>query len=221
MPTTDIMTRSTTTRRFIARVLDGAASLLESRPPAFSRIVEHDGAWVERVRIEGATRPLQHGGALWMPTITDDLQKLRVPCRAADVFGRTRTREQQVPIIDALVNNNQYFAQVNIPNKGALAGVADDVVVEVPALVNAKGIQPLRVHPLPPKIQLEMILPEVLEMERELLAFKTGDRTMLLWEALNSPQTHSYDQAVAVLNDLLDAPELQEAAERYQWPKGW
>ena len=84
-----------------------------------------------------------------------------------------------------------------------------------------KGIQPLRVHPLPPKIMLEMILPEVLDMERELLAFKTGDRTMLLWEALNSPQTHSYDQAMAVLNDLLDAPELQEVAERYQWPKGW
>ena len=66
-----------------------------------------------------------------------------------------------------------------------------------------------------------MILPEVLDMERELLAFKTGDRTMLLWEALNSPQTHSYDQAMAVLNDLLDAPELREVAERYQWPKGW
>jgi alpha-galactosidase len=136
-------------------------------------------------------------------------------------LGGEKTREQQVPIIDGLVNNNQYFAQVNIPNKGALAGVADDVVVEVPALVNAKGIQPLRVHPLPPKILLEMILPEVLDMERELLAFKTGDRTMLLWEALNSPQTRSYDQAVAVLNDLLDAPELLEVSERYQWPKEW
>ena len=66
-----------------------------------------------------------------------------------------------------------------------------------------------------------MILPEVLDMERELLAFKTGDRTMLLWQTLNSPQTRSYDQAMAVLNDLLDAPELQEVAARYQWPKGW
>jgi alpha-galactosidase len=138
-----------------------------------------------------------------------------------EALGSEKTREQQVPIIDGLVNNNAYFAQVNIPNKGALAGVADDVVVEVPALVNAKGIQPLRVQPLPPKIQLEMILPEVLDMERELLAFKTGDRSMLLWETLNSPQTHSYDQAMAVLNDLLDAPELQEVAKRYHWPKGW
>lgn len=136
-------------------------------------------------------------------------------------LGGEKTREQQVPIIDGLVNNNEYQAQVNIPNKGALAGVADDVVVEVPAIVNVKGIQPLRVHPLPPKIMLEMILPEVLDMERELLAFKTGDRSMLLWNVLNSPQTTSYDQAVAVLDDILSAPGMEEVAAHYQWPKGW
>lgn len=133
-----------------------------------------------------------------------------------EAFGSEKTMEQQVPIIDGLVNNNEYVAQVNIPNKGALAGVADDVVVEVPAIVNAKGIQPLRVHPLPPKIMLEMILPEVLEMERELLAFKTGDRTMLLWAALHSPQTRSYEQAAAVLDELLAMPGNEELAARFQ-----
>jgi alpha-galactosidase len=138
-----------------------------------------------------------------------------------EAFGSEKTREQQVPIIDGLVNNNEYQAQVNIPNKGALAGVADDVVVEVPAIVNVKGIQPLRVQPLPPKILYEMILPEVIDMERELLAFKTGDRTMLLWNVLNSPQTESYDQALAVLNELLETPGYAETAAFYQWPKGW
>ncbi len=138
-----------------------------------------------------------------------------------DAFGREKTREQQVPIIDALVNNNEYAAQVNIPNHGALPGVADDVVVEVPAIVNAKGIQPLRVPPLPPKIMLEMILPEVLDMERELLAFRTGDRSMLLWNVLNSPQTRSYEQAVAVLDDLLSMPGHEELAARFQWPEHW
>ena len=33
------------------------------------------------------------------------------------------------------------------------------MVVEVPAIVNVKGIQPLRVQPLPPKLMLEQILP--------------------------------------------------------------
>lgn len=138
-----------------------------------------------------------------------------------EAFGSQKTREQQVPIIDGLVNNNEYFAQVNIPNKGALAGVADDVVVEVPAIVNAMGIQPLRVHPLPKKIMLELILPEVLDMERELLAFESGDRSMLLWSALHSPQTKSYEQAAAVLDDMLSMPGNEELAARFQWPDGW
>ncbi|ABU58529.1 family 4 glycosyl hydrolase [Roseiflexus castenholzii] len=138
-----------------------------------------------------------------------------------ETFGSEKTREQQVPIIDGLVNNNEYVAQVNIPNHGALPGVADDVVVEVPAIINAKGIQPLRVPPLPRKIMLEMILPEVLDMERELLAFKTGDRSMLLWSVLNSPQTRSYEQAVAVLDDLLAMPGHEELATHFRWPETW
>lgn len=125
-----------------------------------------------------------------------------------------------MPIIDGLVNDNEGYFQVNVPNRGALAGVPDNVVVEVPALVNMKGIQPLRVEPLPNKILYEQILPEWLDMERELLAFKTGDRSMLLWNALDSHQTHSYDQAVAVLEELLAMPGHAEAAAHYRYATG-
>jgi alpha-galactosidase len=134
-----------------------------------------------------------------------------------EALGAQKTREQQVPIIDGLVNDNEGYFQVNVPNKGALAGVADNVVVEVPAIVNKKGIQPLRVEPLPEKILYEQILPEWLDMERELLAFKTGDRAMLLWSTLNSPQTRSYDQAVAVLDALLAMPGHADLAAHYRY----
>ena len=139
--------------------------------------------------------------------------------RVGDLIGREKTREQQVPIIDALVNNNGGFFQVNVPNKGALDGVADDVVVEVPAWIDDAGIHPLRATPLPRKIMLEQILPRVLEMERELEAYKTGDRSMLLYNVLMSPQTTSYEQAVAVLNDLLALDGLRELAEHYAGPR--
>ena len=132
-------------------------------------------------------------------------------------LGGERTREQQVPIIDGLVNGNEGFFQVNIPNRGALAGVPDNVVVEVPAIVNKIGIQPLRVEPLPEKILYEQILPEWLDMERELLAFKTGDRAMLLWNTLNSPQTRSYDQAVEVLEALLAMPGHEDLQAHYEY----
>jgi alpha-galactosidase len=134
-----------------------------------------------------------------------------------EAFGAEKTREQQVPIIDGLVNDNEGYFQVNVPNKGALAGVPDNVVVEAPAVVNKIGIQPLRVKPLPEKILYEQILPEWLDMERDLLAFKTGDRAMLLWNTLNSPQTRSYDQAVAVLDALLAMPGNAAMREHYQY----
>jgi alpha-galactosidase/6-phospho-beta-glucosidase family protein len=138
----------------------------------------------------------------------------------AEFFGTEKTREQQVLIMDGLVNNNQSQIQVNVANCGALPGVPDDVVVEVPAIVNSKGIQPLRVDPLPPKIMLECILPAILRMERGLLAFKTGDRSLLLYNALDSHQTRSYDQAVAVLDDLLGLEANAEMNEYFEWPDG-
>src|SRR5690606_9982722 len=118
-----------------------------------------------------------------------------------------------------LVNDHEGQFQVNVPNHGALAGVPDNVVVEVPAIVNKKGIQPLRVHPLPPKIMVEQILPEWLDMERELLAFKTGDRSMLLWSTLNGPQTRDYNQGANVLDALLEMEGMEGVREHYQWPE--
>jgi alpha-galactosidase len=138
-----------------------------------------------------------------------------------EMFGSTKTREQHIPIIDGLVNDNEYRAQVNVRNDGALAGVPDDVAVEVPAVVNLKGIQPLRVEPLPPKVMLECILPYWLKMERTLHAFRTGDRSMLLYEALENHQTRSYDQGVEVLEDILGMACNAEMAEHYQWPEKW
>ena len=151
------------------------------------------------------------------------LAQIRAACedpsaRMTEVFGTGRTREQQVPIIDALTNDVRGTFQVNVPNRGALPGVEDDVVVEVPAVIDRKGIQPLRVEPLPKKIMLEQLLPMILGMERGLEAYRTGDRSMLLWNALQNHQTRSYDQAFGALEELLRQPENQELAEHFRYP---
>jgi alpha-galactosidase len=138
-----------------------------------------------------------------------------------DALGKTKTHEQQVPIIDGLVNDNEGQFQVNVPNYGALPGVPDNVVVEVPALVNRKGIQPIRVEPLPPKIMITQILPHVLSMERMLLAVKTGDRALLLWNLLDNHATQSYGQAEDVLEAILNLDFNQEMNEYFRWPARW
>ena len=137
-----------------------------------------------------------------------------------EAFGSEKTHEQQVPIIDGLVNDNEGQFQVNVPNHGALAGVPDDVVVEVPAIVNRSGIHPIRVDPLPEKILYTQILPEVLDMERELLAFETGDRSLLLLNALDCDQTHTYNQALTVFEELMDMDGNERLNEHYMWGPG-
>ena len=141
--------------------------------------------------------------------------------------GKEKTREQIVPIMDGLINNNQGLFQVNVPNHGAIDGLPHNLVVEVPAVVNQKGIQPLHVGSLPPKIMYAHILPDWLETERELLAFKTGDRSMLLWNVLDQHQTKSYDQAVAILDELMELDEVKQVedwekmkriADHYKYP---
>jgi alpha-galactosidase len=153
--------------------------------------------------------------------MVEDPQIGPVELAARMLGGRTMTGEQIVPIMDALVNNHEGQFQVNVPNRGALEGLPEDVVVEVPAVINQKGIQTLHVGALPRKIMLEHILPEWLDMERDLEAFKTGDRSMVLWGVLDSHQTRSYDQAVAVLEDLMAMDGHRELAEHYRYPPDW
>jgi alpha-galactosidase len=138
-----------------------------------------------------------------------------------DLFGAGKTREQHIPIVDGLVNNNTYFAQVNVRNDGALPGIPDDVAVEVPAVVDIKGIQPLRVDPLPQKLMLTYMLPVWLRMEQRLHAYLHRDRSVLLYRVLDNHQTRSYDQAVDTLEDILGIEHNAEMNAHYQWPHNW
>ena len=147
--------------------------------------------------------------------------------RPVDLFGDQKTPEQHIPIIDGLVNDNEGQFQVNIPNRGALPGIPDDVAVEVPAIVNKIGIQPIQMPPLPKKILLESIYPTWLRMERTLEAVKTGDKSMLLYSILDNPKTHSYKQATDVLDALfeIDPNEpmayVEDINRRFNWPPNW
>jgi len=84
--------------------------------------------------------------------------------------------------------------------------------------VNIKGIQPLRVPPLPKKIMLECIYPEWLQMERTLEAIKTCDRSMMLYNVLESHQTRSYDQAVEVMEKTFGLDHNRAMDAHFEYP---
>jgi alpha-galactosidase len=129
-------------------------------------------------------------------------------------FGAEKSREQIVPIMDALSFDNAGDFQINVPNKGGkLHGIPEDVVVEVPAHIDASGVNIKDFTQLPQKILLNHIYPEWIEMERDLYAIKTGDKGMLLWQLLNEHQTKNYDQAVVLLDELLCHEEVRQVEE--------
>jgi 6-phospho-beta-glucosidase len=62
--------------------------------------------------------------------------------------------ELAVDVIDALVNDTGATWPVNVPNRGGvLPGFPEDLVVEVPGRIDASGIEPLSVPPLPRQVR--------------------------------------------------------------------
>lgn len=123
-----------------------------------------------------------------------------------EVFAPEKTIEQQIPIIDALVNNNQGVFQINFPNNGAIAGIADDVAVESPAVIDRDGLRMLPIGTLPRQLMLHMLLPRVIDMERTLEAYKTGDHRMLESILLWDHRTRTPEQGLEYLEELMALP---------------
>src|SRR3954447_26968543 len=61
--------------------------------------------------------------------------------------------ELAIDVIDAIVNDTGAVWPVNVPNRGALPGFPDDLVVEVPAVVNRSGAAPISQPPLPATVR--------------------------------------------------------------------
>ncbi len=126
--------------------------------------------------------------------------------RLTEAFPPNNTIEQQVPIIDALVNGNQGIFQINWPNHGAIHGIADDVAIEGPAVINRDGITMVPIGALPQQLMLHTLLPRVIDMERTLAAFTSGDRrfleSILLWDH----RTRTPEHGMAYLDALMEQP---------------
>jgi len=160
------------------------------------------------------------GWAIYLEELNRNLERIRQVAesperRPTEVFPPRKSGEQVVPIMDALANDHQGQFQVNVPNRGALPGIPDDVVVEVPALIDAKGVRPLAVGALPERIMLGVMWPRLLQMARALAAFRTGDRRYLMQIALHDHRTRAWEQAERALGALMRMPENAGAARHF------
>jgi len=129
-----------------------------------------------------------------------------------------KSGEQHIQFIDALVNGGWERFVLNIPNKGPIIpGIPEDVAVEVPVIIDKQSIYPEKIDPSIPRRIMDMYLfPRMIRMEWALEAFLSGDKRILLEIVLRDPRTKSFEQAEAVIDEILELPFNKEMKRHYE-----
>lgn len=122
---------------------------------------------------------------------------------ALSEFLKWESGERGAHVIAAIANNSHSYEQVvNVPNGGALPGLPDWAVVEVPAVLSAEGATPLAVPSLPPAITA-VLNQQVAVQDRVVEAAVHGDRQAALQALLLDPVVAGYADAEKMLDELL------------------
>ncbi|MGQ9781923.1 MAG: family 4 glycosyl hydrolase [Nitrososphaeria archaeon] len=161
------------------------------------------------------------GWSMYLQSLKEVLERLRSwakdPTTAlTKVYPPIPSGEQHVPLMEAIADDKKTTLQLNVPNNGAIPGIPDDVVVEVPTVVDGTGVKALPVGRLPRRLMHHVLEPRMLRMEQILQAFLEGDRESLLLTIAEDRRTSSLEKAKALLEELLRQPWNLEAARHYK-----
>ncbi len=124
--------------------------------------------------------------------------------------GGIHELELAIDVMDALYNDRGEVWPVNVPNAGgAIPDFADDLVVEIPGHVDARGVVPLPQGPLPRRVSgLVKMLGEYQALAAE--AAWSGTRREAIWALASHPLVFSlrtaeriYDEMAAALREYL------------------
>lgn len=113
-------------------------------------------------------------------------------------------------VMNAITRNEQATMILNVRNRGTVAGLPDDAVIEVPTLVDANGAHPLSV-PAPSLHQLGLMA-QVKEVERHAIAAaRSGSESEALLAFALHPLVQSVPTAHRLLQGYTEAhPQLAE-----------
>ncbi|MCL6613256.1 MAG: alpha-glucosidase/alpha-galactosidase [Firmicutes bacterium] len=137
--------------------------------------------------------------------------------RHPGLFSREKmSGEQQILFINALKGGDKARLFLNVLNKGAISGIPDDVVVEIPVVVDKDGLHPEKITPdLTERIKKMYLMSRILRMEWALEAFISRDRKVLEEILVRDPRTRSFAQVQAVLDEIMALPFHEELREHF------
>lgn len=112
--------------------------------------------------------------------------------------------EVAMSFVNAVHNNVDTEMVVNVPNQGAIRFLPDNAVVEIPCLVNKRGMKPLNVAHVP-----EMCWGLIAAVKNyEQLAVEAaveGDITKMKWALMAHPLIREYELVEKLVPELLEA----------------
>ena len=106
-------------------------------------------------------------------------------------------------LISRLDNLGQTF-YVNIPNRGSINNLPEDVVVEVPATVDKAGLHPFALGDIPQPI-LPTLIQKLSSLDLIIEAAIEGSRHKASQALINDPYTTDISAAEKCLNELINA----------------
>lgn len=112
--------------------------------------------------------------------------------------------EVAMNFVNAVYNNVDTEMVVNVPNNGAIPFLPDSAVVEIPCLVNRRGMSPLHVGNIPPMCW--GLISAVKNYEQLAVeAAVEGDVTKMKWALLAHPLVREYELVEKLVPELLEA----------------
>jgi alpha-galactosidase len=121
------------------------------------------------------------------------------------LFDEAREGERVVAIMAAIVTGQPLLElAVNVRNDGLIANLPREAVVEVPGLIDGRGVHGVAVGTLPDGIA-NMLGARAWQQELTVDAALTGDRQLALQALLADPLVPTVEAATAMLDDALAA----------------
>lgn len=119
--------------------------------------------------------------------------------------------ERAVQVIGAILHNRHRFIEAGVvPNHGVIPNLPPDLAVEVPLVVDAAGVHPVSLGPLPGACA-KLLLQQASVQQIAVEAAVHGSKELALQALLLDPVVNSTDAAKAILDELwqINAPYIR------------
>ncbi len=137
--------------------------------------------------------------AMW-----DQIEAMANGLAPIDHLKATHSERAEELIVAMMHNEPIYDPAINLPNHHCIDNLPEGAIVEVPALISAKGIHGLPVGPLP-DIPAHFCQMQIDVAELAVKAAVTGDRDLLRQALLMDPMVDDLREGEAMFHEYLEA----------------